>query len=227
VIRSAAEIRDDTPGARPSGRSSTVLVLVAAVAAATVFVFLTAEVWHSQGSVSWEWPIIWRANLHPPPGAGAWIALFDPAPFALITIAIAAAALRQRRVQLAIAGTAGCLLATIAAEHVLKPIVERRREFHRHQFFHPNVHLGTLTFPSGHVAAAAACAAFAWFVIGRRHPAIFLVFVVPVVVAWAEIASDGHYPADTIAGFILGVFAVCATVLATARLTARRAGAES
>jgi len=212
VIRSAEEIRDDIPGGPRS--YTTVLALVGAVVAAIVFVLLTDDVWHSQGSVSWEWPIIWRANLHPPPGADVWIALFDPVPFALITIAIAAVAYRQRRVRLALAGAAGCLIATIAAEHVLKPIIERRREVHGHHFFHPNVHLGTLTYPSGHVAAAAACAAFAWFVFGRHRPAMLAVFVVPMVVAWAEIASDGHYPADTVAGFILGVFAVCATVLA-------------
>jgi membrane-associated phospholipid phosphatase len=212
VIRSAEEIRNDIPGRRPS--STTLVALVGAVVGAVVLVLLTAEVWHSQGSVSWEWPIIWRANRHPPPGADFWIALFDPAFFALILVALATAALRRRRVRLALAGTAGCLLATVVAEQVLKPIVERRRAFHHHQFFHPNVHLGTLTYPSGHVAAAAACAAFAWFVIGRRHPATFLVFVVPMIVAWAEIASDGHYPADTVAGFIVGIFAVCATVLA-------------
>ena len=212
MIRSAAEIRDDIPGGRRS--YAPVLAVAAAVVAAAVFALLTVELWHSSGSVSWEWPIIWRANRHPPPGAGLWIALFDPVGFALITIAIAAVAYRQRRVRLALAGAAGCLIATIVAEHVLKPIVERRREFHGHRFFHPNVHLGTLTFPSGHVAAAAACATFAWFVVGRRHPTTFSVFVVPALVAWAEIASDGHYPADTIAGFILGVFAVCATVLA-------------
>jgi membrane-associated phospholipid phosphatase len=190
-----------------------VLVIVATVVAAAVFAFLTVEVWHSEGSVSWEWPIIWRANLHPPPGADAWIALFDPVPFALIVLALAATAFRQQRVRLAIAGTAGCLLATILAEQVLKPIVERRKGgFHHGAHFRIVTHLGSLTFPSGHVAASTACAVFACFVFGRRRPAFLLVFIVPALVAWAEVAKDGHYPADTVAGFILGVFAVCATV---------------
>ena len=145
--------------------------------------------------------------------------MFNPVPFAFITVAIAGIALVTRRPKLAFSGAVGCLLATVAAEHVFKPIVERRETFHPWPWF-PNVHQGAVTFPSGHVAAAAACATFAWFVFGRGRLAL-ICFVVPLFVAWAMLSLELHYPADEMAGFILGVLAVCATVVGTERVFGR------
>ena len=160
------------------------------------------------------------ARRFPPPGANTLRRMFEPAPFALITIAIACVALLERRPKLAISGTAGCLLATVAAEHLFKPLVERRQTFHWWPWF-PGRHVGYVTFPSGHVTAAGACAMFAWFVLGPRTRLAVLAFVVPVAVAWAMIALRLHYPADTFAGVLLGPLAVCATVVGTYRLFGR------
>jgi membrane-associated phospholipid phosphatase len=198
-----------------------VLLLLAAVAAVTVFVFLTAEVWHSTGATGWEWTIISRATRHPPPGANAWRSWFDPKPFALSTLAIACVAFLERRPRLGLSGLAGCLIAVVAAEHVLKPIIERRQVFRWYPWFHPRSHLGSLSFPSGHVAAAAACATFVWFVLERRTQFALVVFAIPALVAWSMIALELHYPADTIAGFILGILTVCATVLGTYKVFGR------
>lgn len=191
-----------------------------ALAAAT-FALLTTEIWHSSGPTRWEGPIISATTRYGPPGADSWRTLFDPAPFAVITLLIAAFALLDRRPRLAIAGTVGSLGAAIAAEHVLKPIVERRRVYHWYPWFHPRGGLGSLSFPSGHVAAAAACATFAWFVLARHTRAAAIVFAVPILVGWAMMSLELHYPADVIAGAILGVGAVCATVLVADALFGR------
>jgi membrane-associated phospholipid phosphatase len=177
-------------------------------------------VWHRSGSQSWEWSIMNTARRHPLWGATEWRSMFEPVPFALIMIAIAGIALLDRRPKLAFAGTAGCVLTAVSAEHLFKPLVERRQPYHWSPWF-PDQHLGFVTFPSGHVAGAAACAMFAWFVLGRRTPFAALAFLVPLAVAWAMIALRNHYPADTIAGYLLGVLVVSGTVLGTYKVFGR------
>ena len=61
----------------------------------------------------------------------------------------------------------------------LKPIIERRQQYYWSPWF-PNQHEGFLTYPSGHVAGAAACATFAWFVLSRHTRLAALAFVVHV-----------------------------------------------
>jgi undecaprenyl-diphosphatase len=167
--------------------------------------------------MAWERPIIRAADHISPPAANGWQALFNAESFALITVVIAVAALLDRRPRLALAGTVGCFAAVIAAEKVLKPLIGSRQALRQYRWFHPTI--GSLTFPSGHVTAAAACATFAWFVL-HRHTAVLapLVFAVPVVVGWAMVTLGHHYPIDALGGIILGPLAVYAAVVCTSRL---------
>ncbi len=186
--------------------------LGAAVAAAFVFGVLSGMVWHARGPMHWEFRFISLARRIPPPAAMTWQDLFEPMPFAIMTLVIAAVALAGRRPRLALSGAAGCFIAVVAAEHVFKPIIDSRQALHHYRWYHPE--LGTLTFPSGHVTAAAAVATFAWLVL-RRHTALALVvFAVPAVVGWAMVSLDLHYPIDALGGVILGPLVVCATVAA-------------
>jgi membrane-associated phospholipid phosphatase len=203
----------------PSSRAVAVAWTVAGFMVA-VFAFLSAMVWHSVGSMAWERPFMDRAFYHPPPAAEFWHRLFEPRPFLLITFAIAAIALFDRRPKLALSGTVGCLIAAGSAKYFFKPVIERRQPYHPSRWF-PDRHEGYLTFPSGHVAAAAACATFAWFVLNRRTRFAALAFVVPLIVAWAMLALELHYPGDLAAGFVLGVLGVCATVLGAERAFGR------
>lgn len=181
---------------------------------------LSAMVWHRAGSEGWEEPIISAAKRFRPPRANNLQGAFELIPFALITFAIGGFALWERRPKLAFSGVGGCLAATIAAEQIFKPLVARRQLFHLMPW-HPNQQSRFETFPSGHVAAAAACAMFAWLVFSRRTPFAVLAFLVPVTVAWSTIALGAHYPADALAGFLLGPLVVSAAVFGTYRVFGR------
>ncbi|HEV7526054.1 MAG TPA: phosphatase PAP2 family protein [Acidimicrobiia bacterium] len=177
-------------------------------------------VWHKTGPLSWEWRIMAWTRRNPPPAASTWQRMFEPAPFALIAIAIAGVALVERRPKLAFSGAVGCGAAVVAAENLFKPLIERRQPYHWSPWF-PDQHLGFITFPSGHVAGAAACATFAWFVLSRRTRLAALAFALPIIVGWAMVSLRHHYPADVVAGFLLGPLVVCATVLGAQQVFGR------
>ncbi len=79
------------------------------------------------------------------------------------------------------------------------------------------------SFPSGHVAAAAAYAAIAVMVFWhtrKRWPRVLVVLVsvlVPVIVALARMYRGMHFLSDTIAGAVLGCAAVALTAVVLAR----------
>jgi membrane-associated phospholipid phosphatase len=131
----------------------------------------------------------------------------------MATLGRAWVALETRRVRLALTGALGCVFATTVTEHVLKPLVDRH-----------HLHAGSAVFPSGHVTAAAAWTMFAWLVVDppARLRSVFI--LVPVMVSWATIAAGDHYPADTIAGLLVGGIVVYGVVRGADRLIAAGAG---
>jgi membrane-associated phospholipid phosphatase len=169
----------------------------------------------------WEIRIMLHLWRHEPPGANTWQSSFKPEPFAIMTFALAAIALIDRKPRLALAGTVGSFVAVFAAEDIIKPIVESRQLPARFYQGDPILHLGSLTFPSGHVTAAAAIATFAWLIFHRRSELVAIVFVLPVVVAWAMISLGLHYPRDALGAFIVGPLVVCVTVALTTRILGR------
>ncbi len=165
--------------------------------------------------MEWERPFIRAAYRHEPPGATRWQALFQAEPFAVITIVLAVFALVARRPRLALAGTVGCFAAVIVAENVLKPLIDARQRSEYYGWDGPTLHLGSLTFPSGHVTGATACAMFAWFLFHRRSELAALFFVVPLIVGWSMVALGLHYPVDVMGGLILGMLGVGGSFAAT------------
>ncbi len=161
------------------------------------FATLAALVWHARGETAWERPISALLRRDGLPLERLLVVWWQPVPFALLTLALAAAGARSGRVRLAVSGATGCFAAAISAELVLKPLVGRHR-----------VHAGFAMFPSGHVTAAAACATFAWLLLGRSSPIRWVVVLVPALVAWAVVSERLHYPADAAAGMLLGVVVV-------------------
>ena len=132
--------------------------------------------------------------------------MFEPIPFAIADLSLAWMAVKSHRIQLALAGTAGCALAMFVTEWILKPLVDRHHQ-----------HWGSAVFPSGHVTAAAAWAMFAWLVFDPP-PQVRLAFAaVPVMVGWAVVASGAHYPTDAIAGVLVGSLVVYCAVAGAVR----------
>ena len=164
-------------------------VLVLATAFLTLGVFVRSNV----RPMGWESTLVTVARNSPPPWAHAWLSAFNRNVFAVIVLVLAAVALATRRPVLAIAAVIGCGAAVYSAEHIFKRLLEDG-------------------YPSAHVTAAAACATFAWCLARRRRVLALVVFVVPVVVAWAAVAVRMHYPADAIGGFALGLLGVIAVV---------------
>ena len=201
VERTSAE---RVPTIRPS-------VLVAATAA---FAVLSGLVWHSKGPAAWERPLISLLHHDQLPLAHAVVLLWEPLPFAVATLWLAWTALKSERMLLALSGTVGCVVAIIGRPNgVLKPLVGRH-----------HLHAASPVFPSGHVTAAASWAMFAWLVIDRSsrlRPALILV---PILVGWATISIGAHYPADAIAGLLVGGVVVYGVVIGADRADDGRAG---
>ena len=176
-------------------------------AATAACVVLGVVVWHSRGPEIWERPFIALLRHERPPMARPLLLLWQPLPLTLATLWLAQRAAKTRRALLACSGTFGCALAIGLTELFLKPLVGR------HHF-----HAGSALFPSGHVAAAAAWAMFAWLVMDPRSQLRSALGAVPILVGWAAIATGAHYPADAIAGLFVGGVVVYCTVFAADRL---------
>jgi len=177
---------------------------------------LSALAWHTRGPAAWERPVISLLRQAQLPLARPLVLLWQPLPFALATLGLAWVALETRRIRLAIGGTLGCALATAVTEHVLKPLVDRH-----------HLYAGSAVFPSGHVTAAAAWTMFAWIVVDPPAHLRVVFVLLPVIVSWATIAAGDHYPADTVAGLLVGGLIVYGVVHAADRLITTVAGLQA
>jgi len=172
-----------------------------------VFGVLAYAAYHEHGPLGWEQPFIHAAPHLPFPTREFWIAMFEPVPFALTTTALACAAAATSRVRLAVSGYLSCIVAVVLGELVLKPIVHRIH-VERMGRSHHLVRFHGYMFPSAHTTAAAAFATFAILIVGRRSRFTPLLLALPVVVAVAVVSKQMHYPADALAGMILGSLVV-------------------
>jgi membrane-associated phospholipid phosphatase len=202
------------PTTRARFQWGAVLVGVAAV------VLLGLSVRHTTGPTAWERPIVTTAERFPIPFHNYLIEFFEPVPFAFASIALAFAAAARGRTRLAIPGLGGCLAAVIATELVLKPIFDRIRLVP----VGPHNRLivaGGAMFPSAHATAAAAFATFAWLIVDKNSRLKPFIIALPLLVGWSVMAKHMHFPADILAGYIIGPMFVYFTVSAV-RITTRR-----
>lgn len=92
----------------------------------------------------------------------------------------------RRAAVFALAATGAAVVVTSG----LKPLVGR------------TINDGFLSFPSGHTASATAYALVVTMVAGRRLWVVLLVaLAAAVVMAWAQVLLNAHYPTDTLGGF--------------------------
>jgi undecaprenyl-diphosphatase len=108
----------------------------------------------------------------------------------------------------------------------LRQLIGRDRPFVVYPEPRPLVHPPSSgSFPSGHAAAAFACATvIAWASPRLAVPA----YVVAVLVAWSRVYVGVHYPLDVLGGAVLGVLVAIALLKLEAALRrsrqAKRAG---
>ena len=176
----------------------------ACLLALALFALLAISVWHASHPLAWEQPLIDALERHRVPLHRLWIDGFEPIPFALIAAGLFAVAYTRGERQLAWAGAAGCFEAVFAAELVFKPLVDRVREHGGGRFSLHLIRYAGPMFPSAHTTAAAAIAMFAWLIFGRRRVLAPLFVLVPIAVGCSVVAARMHYPADAVAGMLLG-----------------------
>jgi membrane-associated phospholipid phosphatase len=144
---------------------------------------------------SWEMTVDRMLMHHPPPWVRGVTALFNPASFVVLILALLVVALVRRRRTLALGGTAGCILAVLSAERVFKILIDDG-------------------YPSAHVTAAAAFSVFAWCLVEKRRVIALTLFVIPLVLVWAVVARGMHFPVAAVGGLLLGPLAVGTTIFA-------------
>src|SRR5262245_44719885 len=176
----------------------------ACLVALAAFALLAIFAWHSSQPMHWERPVIDALERRVVPLRRFWIDGFEPIPFALIVSGLFAFAYTRGRRRLAWAGAAGCLEAVLAAALVFKPIVDRVRVHEGGRFGLHLIRFAGPMFPSAHVTAAAACAMFAWLVLERRRLLAPFLALVPIAVGCSVVSARMHYPADAVAGILLG-----------------------
>jgi len=180
------------------------------------FAFLAVIMWHSARPTRWEKTIIRRVDAIPVPFRDFWISAFQPVAFAFVVLVVAGIVAVLGRRRLAGSGLAGCIGAVLAAEIVFKPLIDRTRT-HAVGSHQRIVRVGSEMFPSAHVTAAAALAMFVWIALDRRPGLAPILALLPVVVGCSAIALQLHYPADVVAGALLGSAVVWCTVAVAER----------
>jgi membrane-associated phospholipid phosphatase len=151
--------------------------------------------------------------------------LADPAPVAMITLALAAFGWAFGRTRQAVAALALVPLSIVTAE-ALKLVLAHARDYG----LTANAHIGAAAFPSGHATAAMAIALAAVLVVPRRiRPVVAAgAAVYAIAVSTSLLILAWHYPSDVFGGMLVASFYFCAAVAALRLLPARRAqGAEA
>ncbi|MEU5217231.1 phosphatase PAP2 family protein [Streptomyces sp. NPDC020807] len=148
------------------------------------------------------------------PVATAVDALGEREGAAVLVLSVVALCLVLRRPRAAVLIVAACGT-SVAATMLLKPLVGR------------TIHGGSLAYPSGHTAFLTAfILVLALLVTGRfglvgpggAVVVLLASLVAGVAMGWAQVATNSHYPTDTIGGY----FTALAVVTATAWLVDRR-----
>jgi membrane-associated phospholipid phosphatase len=176
----------------------------ACLVALAVALLLGIFAWHSSQPMSWERPAIDALEHHLVPLHRFWIDVFEPIPFACIVGGLFVLAYARNRHRLAWAGAAGCFEAVLAVELVFKPLVDRVRLHEGGRFGLHLIRFAGPMFPSAHTTAAASCAMFAWLILDRRPLLAPLFALIPIAVGCSVVAARMHYPADALAGMLVG-----------------------
>lgn len=151
--------------------------------------------------------------------ARAVAAVFDPGPFALLTVVLLAVALRIRGPRHTAA--AGLLLVgATASSQVLKPLLAHPRDV---SGWGSLFQISDSAYPSGHATASMAFALAAVLVAPRAYrPAVAAIGGgVALAVSMALMILNWHFPSDVVGGQLLAT-AWCLAAMAALRVAAER-----
>src|SRR3954453_757752 len=128
--------------------------------------------------------------------------LCNPFPYALVALALIAAAAATRGLRNA-AAAAFLLAGANVSSQVLKPVLAHHRELYYTEFNLRNIN--EAAFPSGHATAAMALALAFLLVVPRayRPLAAALGALFTIAVSFSILILEWHYPSDVVGGYLV------------------------
>jgi membrane-associated phospholipid phosphatase len=136
--------------------------------------------------------------------ANELVGMFNPAPFAVLSISLVAGALLARRPRAAAAAAATMLGAGVTTQ-VLKPLLAFQRDFPPFHF------MGPVAYPSGHTTAVMSLA-LALIIVSpaRLRPlAAAAGGLLTVATVFSILVLGGHYPSDIVGGLLVATAWAC------------------
>lgn len=140
--------------------------------------------------------------------AGAFVSLFNPVPFALLSVGLLACAIAIGRRRAGAAAFAAMLGAGVTTQ-LLKPALAVQRDFPEWQYMGPEA------YPSGHATAVMSFAlALAIVAPPRLRPlAAASGALLTVGTVYSILIVGGHYPSDVIGGLLVATAWACLAVV--------------
>src|SRR5919107_1712849 len=132
------------------------------------------------------------------------VSMFNPAPFAVLSLSLVAGALVARRPRAAAAALVTMLGAGVTTQ-VLKPLLAFQRDF-------PSMHyMGPVAYPSGHTTAVMSLALALIIVSPARLRPLAAAGggLLTVATVFGILVLGGHYPSDIVGGLLVATAWAC------------------
>ena len=139
--------------------------------------------------------------------------LGDPLSVALVTVGVITSGIYVSNVRLALSGVV--IPVTVLIGALLKMIFERARPLTEYAM---NMKLQTFSFPSGHSSGSMIAYGLLAYIAYVKLPAPWnyilatVLAFVPIFVGISRVYLGAHFPSDVIAGWLLGLAALCVVI---------------
>lgn len=139
--------------------------------------------------------------------------LGDPVAVSLVTVAVIGTGLYMSNIRLAMSGA--MIPFTLLIGSLLKLLFERARPVTEYAM---NMKLQTFSFPSGHSSGSMITYGLLAYVAYTKLPEPWnyvvggILLLIPIFVGLSRIYLGAHFPSDVLAGWLLGIIALCVIV---------------